>query len=64
VRALLVQDLVRQELVLRALHSHDLDSGATQVEVEAELQSSGPQRRRVGRAVSRLGLEPGVSSAS
>ena len=41
VRALLVQDLVRQEFVLRALHSHDLDSGSTQVEVEAELQSSG-----------------------
>jgi putative Mg2+ transporter-C (MgtC) family protein len=62
VRALLVQSLVRDEFVLRALHSHDLDRGGTQVEVEAELQSTGRNDIALEGAVSRLSLEPGVTS--
>jgi putative Mg2+ transporter-C (MgtC) family protein len=62
IRALVVQALTRDEFVLRAVRSEDLDAGKGLVEVTAELQRFG--RDDLEAAVSRLSLEPSVSSVS
>ena len=50
--------------MLRAVRSEDLDSGTDLVEVEAELQRFGRDDVALEAAVSRLSLEPSVSSVS
>jgi putative Mg2+ transporter-C (MgtC) family protein len=64
IRALVVQALTRDEFVLRAVRSEDLDSGTGRVEVAAELQRFGRDDVALEAAVSRLSLEPSVSSVS
>ena len=63
IRALVVQALTRDEFVLRAVRSENLDRGDL-VEVEAELQRYGRDDVALETAVSRLSLEPSVSSVS
>jgi putative Mg2+ transporter-C (MgtC) family protein len=64
IRALLVQALAKEDFVLRAVHSQDLDQGADLVEVSAELHLYGRDDVALEQAVSRLSLEPSVSSVS
>ena len=64
IRALVVQAISRDEFVLRAVRSHDIDRGTDLVEVEAELQRYGRDDIALEAAVSRLSLEPSVSSVS
>jgi putative Mg2+ transporter-C (MgtC) family protein len=64
IRALVVQALTRDEFVLRAVRSEDLDRGTDLVKVEAELQRFGRDDVALEGAVSRLSLEPSVSSVS
>ena len=64
IRALVVQAISRDEFVLRAVRSQDLDRGTDLVEVEAELQRYGRDDIALEAAVSRLSLEPSVSSVS
>jgi putative Mg2+ transporter-C (MgtC) family protein len=64
IRAQVVQALARDEFVLHALHSEDLDSGGGRVEVVAELHRHGRDDVALETAVSRLSLEPSVSSVS
>jgi putative Mg2+ transporter-C (MgtC) family protein len=64
IRALVVQAISRDEFVLRAVRSEDLDRGSDLVEVEAELQRFGRDDVALEAAVSRLSLEPSVSSVS
>ena len=64
IRALVVQAISRDEFVLRAVRSEDLDRGTDLVEVEAELQRMGRDDVALEAAVSRLSLEPSVSSVS
>jgi putative Mg2+ transporter-C (MgtC) family protein len=64
IRALVVQAISRDEFVLRAVRSMDLDRGTGVVEVEAELQRFGRDDVALEAAVSRLSLEPSVSSVS
>jgi putative Mg2+ transporter-C (MgtC) family protein len=64
IRALVVQAITRDEFVLRAVRSEDLDRGTDLVEVEAELQRFGRDDVALEAAVSRLSLEPSVTSVS
>lgn len=64
IRALVVQALTRDDFVLRAVRSEDLDAGAGPVEVTAELQRFGRDDVALEAAVSRLSLEPSISSVS
>jgi len=64
IRALVVQALTRDEFVLRAVRSEDLEAGSELVEVEAELQRFGRDDVALESAVSRLSLEPSVTSVS
>ena len=64
IRALVVQAISRDEFVLRAVRSEDLDRGTDLVEVEAELQRFGRDDVALEAAVSRLSLESSVSSVS
>jgi putative Mg2+ transporter-C (MgtC) family protein len=64
IRALVVQAISRDEFVLRAVRSEDLDRGTDLVEVEAELQRNGRDDVALEAAVSRMSLEPSVSSVS
>jgi putative Mg2+ transporter-C (MgtC) family protein len=64
IRALVVQAISRDEFVLRAVRSEDLDGGTDLVEVEAELQRFGRDDVALEAAVSRLSLERSVSSVS
>jgi putative Mg2+ transporter-C (MgtC) family protein len=64
IRALVVQAISRDEFVLRAVRSEDLDRGTDLVEVEAELQRFGRDDVALEAAVSRLSLERSVSSVS
>ena len=64
IRALVVQALTRDEFVLRAVRSQDLDPQSDLVEVEADLQRFGRDDVALESAVSRLSLEPSVSSVS
>ncbi len=62
IRALTVQALTRDEFVLRAVRSQNLELGTDLVEVEAELQRNGRDDVALESAVSRLSLEPSVTS--
>jgi putative Mg2+ transporter-C (MgtC) family protein len=62
IRALVVQALTSDEFVLRAVRSEDLDPGGGLVEVAAELTSYGRDDVALETAVSRLSLEPSVTS--
>jgi len=64
IRALVVQALARDDFVLRSVRSEDLDHGSGLVEVTAELQRYGRDDVALEAAVSRLSLEPSVSSVS
>jgi putative Mg2+ transporter-C (MgtC) family protein len=58
------QALNRDDFVLRSLRSKDLDGQGGLVEVTAELQRYGRDDLALEAAVSRLSLEPTVSSVS
>jgi putative Mg2+ transporter-C (MgtC) family protein len=62
IRALVVQALTRDQFILRAVRSEDLDPGHGRVQVSAELQRYGRDDVALEAAVSRLSLEPTVSS--
>ncbi len=64
IRALVVQALAGGEFHLRAARSRDLNSGSDLVEVEAEVSHFGRDDVALETAVSRLSLEPGVTSVS
>jgi putative Mg2+ transporter-C (MgtC) family protein len=64
IRALTVQALTRDDFVLRAVRSEDLDHGAGLVEVTADLQRYGRDDVALEAAVSRLSLEASVSSVT
>jgi putative Mg2+ transporter-C (MgtC) family protein len=64
IRAQVVQALTRDEFVLRAVRSDDLDHGSGLVEVIADLQRHGRNDVALEAAVSRLSLEPSVSSVT
>ncbi|UMO99948.1 MgtC/SapB family protein [Amycolatopsis sp. EV170708-02-1] len=61
VRALLVQALARTDFALRSITSTNLDLGG-RVEVRAELQADHRDDKQMESAVSRLSLEPSVTS--
>jgi putative Mg2+ transporter-C (MgtC) family protein len=61
---LLVRELTRDDFVLHSVESHDLNSGSGLVEVTAELQRHGRDDLALEAAVSRLSLEPSVSSVT
>ena len=63
IRALVVQALARDDFVLHSVRSKDLD-GSGLVEVTAELQRYGRDDIALEAAVSRLSLEPSVSSVT
>jgi len=56
--------LTRDDFVLHSVQSHDLNSGSGLVEVTAELQRRGRDDLALEAAVSRLSLEPSVSSVT
>jgi putative Mg2+ transporter-C (MgtC) family protein len=64
IRALVVQALTNGAFHLRATRSNDLDVGGERVAVEAEISLLGRDDVALEAAVSRLTLEPAVSSAS
>jgi putative Mg2+ transporter-C (MgtC) family protein len=64
IRGLLVRELTGDDFVLRSVQSHDLDGGSGLVEVTAELQRLGRDDLALETAVSRLSLEPSVSSVT
>jgi putative Mg2+ transporter-C (MgtC) family protein len=63
IRALLLQSVAGAALLLRGLHSEDME-GSSRVEVRAELVSTGRNDLLLEQLVSRLSLEPGVSAVS
>jgi putative Mg2+ transporter-C (MgtC) family protein len=64
IRALVVQSVTREGFVLRSLRSQDLDERSTLVEVIAELQRYGRDDVALEGIVSRVSLEPSVSSVT
>jgi putative Mg2+ transporter-C (MgtC) family protein len=64
IRTLVVRELTRDDFVLHSVQSHDLDGGSGLVEVTAELQRHGRDDLALEAAVSRLSLEPAVSSVT
>jgi putative Mg2+ transporter-C (MgtC) family protein len=62
IRALIAQELVRDNFVLHSLHSRGFNHGKGLVEVTAELQRHGRDDLALEAAVNRLSLEPSVSS--
>jgi putative Mg2+ transporter-C (MgtC) family protein len=64
IRALVVQALGKDDFVLRAVRSENMDGEPDLVEVEAELQRLGRDDVALEEAVSRLSLEPSVVSVS
>jgi putative Mg2+ transporter-C (MgtC) family protein len=61
IRALLLQNIGRTPLVLYALHSED-EEGANSVKVRAQLKSTGRKDEFLEQIVTRLSLEPGVTT--
>jgi putative Mg2+ transporter-C (MgtC) family protein len=61
IRALLLQNIGRTPLVLYALHSED-EEGAKSVRVRAQLKSTGRKDEFLEQIVTRLSLEPGVTT--
>jgi putative Mg2+ transporter-C (MgtC) family protein len=64
IRTLVVRELTRDDFVLHSVQSHDLNSGTGLIEVTAELQRHGRDDLALEAAVSRLSLEPAVSSVT
>jgi len=64
IRTLLVRELTGGDFMLHSVQSHDLDGGSGLVEVTAELQRHGRDDVALETAVSRLSLEPSVSSVT
>jgi putative Mg2+ transporter-C (MgtC) family protein len=64
IRTLVVRELTRDDFALHSVQSHDLDGGTGLIEVTAELQSHGRDDLALEAAVSRLSLEPAVSSVT
>jgi putative Mg2+ transporter-C (MgtC) family protein len=64
IRALVVTALTGNGFVLHSVRSEDLDHGSGLVEVTAELQRFGRDGIALEAAVSRLSLEPAVSSVT
>ena len=64
IRALVVQSLTQSDFHLRAVNSSDLQRGGEVVAVEAEVSRFGRDDVALEAAVSRLSLEPSVSSVS
>jgi putative Mg2+ transporter-C (MgtC) family protein len=64
IRALVVQSLTREGFVLRSLRSQDLAPDGGLVEVSAELQRYGRDDVALEAIVSRVSLEPSVSSVT
>jgi putative Mg2+ transporter-C (MgtC) family protein len=62
IRALMVQELARDGFVLHSVRSEDLDTGRELAEVTADLHRYGRDDVALEAAVSRLSLEPSVSS--
>ncbi len=62
-RALLLQSIGGQPLTLKSLKSEDIEPTG-KVEVQAVLTSTGRQNILLEQIVSRLSLEPGVTSVS
>jgi putative Mg2+ transporter-C (MgtC) family protein len=62
IRALVVQALSRGEFVLRAVASEDIGKEGASVEVVVELEREGRDDVALEQAVSRLSLEPSVTS--
>jgi putative Mg2+ transporter-C (MgtC) family protein len=61
IRALLLQNIGRTPLALYALHSEDKE-GATRVKVRAQVKSTGRKDDFLEQIVTRLSLEPGVTT--
>jgi putative Mg2+ transporter-C (MgtC) family protein len=64
IRTLLVRELTGDDFALRSVQSHDLDGPGGLVEVTAELQRHGHDDLALEAAVSRLSLEPSISSVT
>ena len=64
IRALVVQELTRDNFAVRSVRSHDLAAGTGLVDVTAELRRNGRDDVALEAAVSRLSLEPGISSVT
>jgi putative Mg2+ transporter-C (MgtC) family protein len=62
IRALIAQELARDDFVLHSLRSQNLNHGLGLIEITAELQRRGRADLALEAAVSRLSLEPTVSS--
>jgi putative Mg2+ transporter-C (MgtC) family protein len=63
IRSLIVQSALGEKLVLHGVHSEHLEGGEL-VEVRAELTTTPRQDALMEQAVSRLSLEPSVSSVT
>jgi putative Mg2+ transporter-C (MgtC) family protein len=61
IRALLLQDIGRTPLVLYTLHSED-EEGTSRVKVRAQVKSTGRKDEFLEQIVTRLSLEPGVTT--
>ncbi len=61
IRALLLQNTGRTPLVLYALHSED-EEGTSRVKVRAQVKSTGRKDEFLEQIVTRLSLEPGVTT--
>ena len=61
IRALLLQNIGRTPLVRYALHSED-EEGASRVKVRAQVRSTGRKDEFLEQIVTRLSLEPGVTT--
>jgi putative Mg2+ transporter-C (MgtC) family protein len=61
---LVAQSFAGERFILRAVHSENLDPGTGLVQVEAKLPRFGRDNIGLEAAVSRLSLEPAVSSMS
>lgn len=61
---LVAQSFAGERFILRAVHSENLDPGTGLVQVEAKLRRFGRDNIGLEAAVSRLSLEPAVSSMS
>lgn len=64
IRALVVQELARDGFVLHSVRSEDLGTGSALAEVTADLHRFGRDDLGLETAVSRLSIEPAVSSLS
>ena len=63
IRALVLQAVSASTLVLRSIHSEDLN-GSQRIEVTADVESQSKNNAIVEQVVSRLSLEKGVSAAT